>query len=275
MRKRRHETSIYLPKPAQRGPDERNALVVQWLGLVPWAIYEMRPRLRWASRLLGAAEAVQIGNMTLLRAAELWEPKKGKFSTYATKVIRWRIFQAARKVLAGQEHESLTDYIDHRAEIPYETLERKSVRDIIERLLASLTPREGEILRLRFGLGRKAHTLDEVAKRYGVCRERVRQLEARATLKMSSGCRIETLATALGLQQCRHAECSAWTEFEMACPQCRESGCPSCIRIRSIKGYGAIRSCKPCYLKLKAEVKKEGWDSYSPLPLSNQSHAAG
>ena len=54
-----------------------------------------------------------------------------------------------------------------------------------ERLLATLTPREATVLRLRFGVGEKGeHTLEEVGQRFAVTRERIRQIEARALQKL-------------------------------------------------------------------------------------------
>jgi RNA polymerase primary sigma factor len=55
----------------------------------------------------------------------------------------------------------------------------------IRKLLLTLTPREEQILRLRFGIGQKTHyTLEEVGKQLGVSRERIRRLEAKALLKL-------------------------------------------------------------------------------------------
>ena len=54
-----------------------------------------------------------------------------------------------------------------------------------EEILTSLSPREGRVLQLRFGLkDGKSHTLEEVGKKFGVTRERIRQIEAKALRKL-------------------------------------------------------------------------------------------
>jgi RNA polymerase primary sigma factor len=55
----------------------------------------------------------------------------------------------------------------------------------MEEILTSLSPREGRVLQLRFGLkDGKSHTLEEVGKKFGVTRERIRQIEAKALRKL-------------------------------------------------------------------------------------------
>jgi len=61
---------------------------------------------------------------------------------------------------------------------PLEVMERKEVRQMVEKVLSHLPPREADILRLRFGIGGdEEHTLQEIGKKFGISRERVRQLE--------------------------------------------------------------------------------------------------
>jgi RNA polymerase primary sigma factor len=61
---------------------------------------------------------------------------------------------------------------------PFEVMERKEVRQMVEKVLSHLPPREADILRLRFGIGGdEEHTLQEIGKKFGISRERVRQLE--------------------------------------------------------------------------------------------------
>ena len=62
------------------------------------------------------------------------------------------------------------------------------MRREVEQLLRTVTPREQEVLRLRFGLGGgRTHTLEEVGREFGVTRERVRQIEARALARIRQG----------------------------------------------------------------------------------------
>jgi RNA polymerase primary sigma factor len=62
-------------------------------------------------------------------------------------------------------------------------------------VLAELTPREERILRMRFGIGMPDHTLAQVSKTFGVTRERIRQIEAKALQKLSDPARARKLLT--------------------------------------------------------------------------------
>ena len=74
---------------------------------------------------------------------------------------------------------------DENAESPYEQLEDDNVRDMLKQMVQNLSPREIEILRHRFGLdGDPEKTLDEVGERFGVTRERVRQIQNSALGKL-------------------------------------------------------------------------------------------
>jgi RNA polymerase sigma factor (sigma-70 family) len=76
---------------------------------------------------------------------------------------------------------------------PSEAIEYKEMQQGIEDVLDSLTPREAEVLRLRFGIGYNEHTMEEVGQVYGVSRERVRQLEAKALRKLRHPSRADIL----------------------------------------------------------------------------------
>jgi RNA polymerase primary sigma factor len=87
----------------------------------------------------------------------------------------------------GDENDGhLGDFIeDDGAVPPLETATNHLLRHEIRRVLSSLTPREGRVLQLRFGLkDGRAHTLDEVGRKFGVTRERVRQIEAKALRRL-------------------------------------------------------------------------------------------
>jgi RNA polymerase primary sigma factor len=77
------------------------------------------------------------------------------------------------------EDENIEYFIeDEKSPSPFEVMERKEVRQMAEKILCVLPPREAEILRLRFGIGgNQEHTLEEIGRKFGICRERVRQLE--------------------------------------------------------------------------------------------------
>lgn len=88
----------------------------------------------------------------------------------------------------GEEDDShLGDFIEDRTIVnPAETLTLVKLRDTIDDLLKTLTPREEKVIKMRFGLdpGGSEHTLEEVGKHFAVTRERIRQIEAKALRKL-------------------------------------------------------------------------------------------
>ncbi len=87
----------------------------------------------------------------------------------------------------GEEEDShLGDFIEDKKVInPSDAVINLSLADKIKRALATLTPREEKVLRMRFGIGTKAdHTLEEVGQNFGVTRDRIRQIEAKALRKL-------------------------------------------------------------------------------------------
>ena len=75
---------------------------------------------------------------------------------------------------------------DEQAVIPLEAAAAAELREATEEALSQLSPREADVLRLRFGVGQAAeHTLEEVGRKYHVTRERIRQIEAKALKKLS------------------------------------------------------------------------------------------
>jgi len=87
----------------------------------------------------------------------------------------------------GEEEDSnLGDFIEDRTTLPpAEAVMSLHLRDQTRKVLATLTPREEQVLRLRFGIGERSdHTLEEVGTRFAVTRERIRQIEAKALRKL-------------------------------------------------------------------------------------------
>ncbi|HET9542027.1 MAG TPA: sigma-70 family RNA polymerase sigma factor, partial [Acidimicrobiales bacterium] len=87
----------------------------------------------------------------------------------------------------GEEDDSnLADFIeDLQAEAPADVATRHMLNDAVLEALDELTPREKEVVRLRFGLeDGQARTLEEVGKQFGVTRERIRQIEAKTLAKL-------------------------------------------------------------------------------------------
>ena len=100
----------------------------------------------------------------------------------------------------GDEEDShLGDFIEDKNAIqPIDTAIQSSLRDTIAEVLASLTPREERIIRMRFGLGMTSdHTLEEVGNTFSVTRERIRQIEAKALRKLKHPSRSRILRTFL------------------------------------------------------------------------------
>ena len=100
----------------------------------------------------------------------------------------------------GEEGDSnLGDLIeDENAILPIDAMIQSNLRETTTRMLASLTPREERILRMRFGLGMNSdHTLEEVGHQFSVTRERIRQIEAKALRKLKHPSRSKILRTFL------------------------------------------------------------------------------
>ncbi|PYN35989.1 MAG: RNA polymerase sigma factor RpoD, partial [Candidatus Rokuibacteriota bacterium] len=100
------------------------------------------------------------------------------------------ILESSRKPLSLEtpigEDSELGDFLeDKSAGSPNDSLLNQDLTTQIERALSTLSPKEKEILRLRFGIGEEGeHTLEEVGKRFAVTRERIRQIEAKALRKL-------------------------------------------------------------------------------------------
>ncbi len=88
--------------------------------------------------------------------------------------------------VGDEEDSQLGDFIeDNNAILPINAAIQSNMRDVTTRVLASLTPREERVLRMRFGLGLNTdHTLEEVGLQFSVTRERIRQIEAKALRKL-------------------------------------------------------------------------------------------
>ena len=96
----------------------------------------------------------------------------------------------------GDDEDSfLGDFIpDETQPSPYEETSKELLRESIKKVLTTLDPREAEVLKLRFGLdGEPPKTLEEVGKIFGVTRERIRQIEAKAIRKLRHPSRAKQL----------------------------------------------------------------------------------
>jgi RNA polymerase primary sigma factor len=116
-----------------------------------------------------------------------------------------KVLKIAREPLSletpiGDEEDSrLGDFIeDKNAILPIDAAIQSNLRETTTRVLASVTPREERVLRMRFGIGmNKDHTLEEVGRQFSVTRERIRQIEAKALRKLKHPSRSRILRSFL------------------------------------------------------------------------------
>ena len=101
--------------------------------------------------------------------------------------------------IGDEEDSQLGDFIeDKNAILPLENAIQGNLKETTTRVLASLTPREERVLRMRFGIGVNSdHTLEEVGQQFSVTRERIRQIEAKALRKLKHPSRSRKLRSFL------------------------------------------------------------------------------
>ena len=101
--------------------------------------------------------------------------------------------------IGDEEDSHLGDFIeDKNAVLPVDAAIQSNLRETTTRVLASLTPREERVLRMRFGIGMNTdHTLEEVGQQFSVTRERIRQIEAKALRKLKHPSRSRKLRSFL------------------------------------------------------------------------------
>jgi RNA polymerase primary sigma factor len=198
------------PRRPRRSRAARDRLVAQWSGLVPWCVE------RWQDHpavLALGEDAEQAGCLGLLRAAELWDARRGVgFNTYAVKWIEQALrresyhchavrvpdYLAGRKKSAASKCRADADRAlacqqfpwrwggdgplpgeyepADRHEGPEEEAARREAADTLDRLLRALPGRWRDLLLRRAG----GQTLQQIADAFGVSRERVRQIEGKA-----------------------------------------------------------------------------------------------
>jgi RNA polymerase sigma factor (sigma-70 family) len=138
-------------------------------------------------------ELLSDGNMSLIRAVEKFDYGRGfKFSTYAS----WAIMKNFARTIPDEKHrrerfvtghEEVFDVApDNRTDEHEMVATKERATHSVNRLLEYLEPREREIIRMRAGLDThaKGMTLEEIGQQFGITKERVRQLNARAMKKL-------------------------------------------------------------------------------------------
>jgi RNA polymerase primary sigma factor len=110
------------------------------------------------------------------------------------------ILEASREPISletpvGDDDSTLGDFLENQESIsPYEAVKNNELGDRVKNILATLSPREEKIIRLRFGIGEDAeYTLEEIGKRFNVSRERIRQIEKKALNRLRHSSRREKL----------------------------------------------------------------------------------
>jgi RNA polymerase sigma factor (sigma-70 family) len=157
---------------------------------------------------LPLSDLVQEGNIGLMKAAENFDPAKGKFGTYAFWWIKSYILKAIKenclvrvpsrrrganpqakedapfcRVVELEDSATVSSEGDHD---PFEAASRNETKQGVQRMLRELTSRERELVCLRFGIGDSGedHTLQEIARSAGVSAESVRQVINKALAKL-------------------------------------------------------------------------------------------
>jgi len=110
------------------------------------------------------------------------------------------ILEASREPVSletpvGDEDSTLGDFIENQNALsPYDTVKDKELTERIKSILATLSPREEKIIRLRFGISEDSeYTLEEIGKRFNVSRERIRQIEKKALNRLRHSSRRDRL----------------------------------------------------------------------------------
>ena len=130
--------------------------------------------------------------------------KNCKKISYAIRKVR-KVLKIAKEPVSletpvgDEEDSSLGDFIeDKNALQPLDTAIQSNLSESTTKILASLTPREERVLRMRFGIGMNTdHTLEEVGLQFSVTRERIRQIEAKALRKLKHPSRSKQLKSFL------------------------------------------------------------------------------
>jgi RNA polymerase primary sigma factor len=95
----------------------------------------------------------------------------------------------------GEDDEEFGMFIeDEFSPSPAQVVHQQILKEKMDEILSSLTPREARVLRLRFGVDTdRAYTLEEIGQKFGLTRERIRQIEGRALRQLRSPCRARQL----------------------------------------------------------------------------------
>ena len=180
---------------------------------------------------LSLPDLINEGNLGLIKAAEKFDETRGfKFISYAVWWIRQSILQALAEqsrivrlplnipvdkisdtlkvsgrhisvdapFVEGEDNSLLDVLVNDDAPIADRSLMNESLAKEIDRALATLTERECEIIKMFFGIGCQEMTLEEIGDKFGLTRERVRQIKEKAIRRLRQGTRSKLLKSYLG-----------------------------------------------------------------------------
>jgi RNA polymerase primary sigma factor len=172
------------------GDDRRLADNLKRAQAIRSAIVEANVRLVWhvvrkiVRRGGDFDDSIGEGNAALLRAVDTFNYNHGiRFSTFAHQGIVWGVRRARqadqrRRAIPIEYRLTRPLNVDHRPDV--ESADARDEWATVAELLPELQERDREVLSMRFGLGCEAVTLDEVGRRFGIGKERARQIEERA-----------------------------------------------------------------------------------------------
>ena len=170
----------------ERSVEERNALIEQWSGLVPWVL-----RRLWhvATVRRHADDCRSVAYLALVRAADRWREDAGAaFKTFAVGSIRWAIIHEVRRIERRRERPYPGDGFEPTDPVGEdEGPDREELAAAIAPALATLTPRQRQILTLHFGLdGGPYRKQKEVGRLLGCAPQNVAALREKALLRLAA-----------------------------------------------------------------------------------------
>lgn len=158
---------------------------------LPVHIYEGVRRLKRAYKLLGQAHPERRTTMAELADELAWTVEKVHFIQNLAALVPASLDESVN----GYDDLTLMETLVSEIPSPEEQLDQTDMARCIDDALSGLKEREREVIRLRFGLGDRGYgaTLEEIGQRFGVTRERIRQIEAKALRRLRHPNRSDTL----------------------------------------------------------------------------------
>ncbi len=179
---------------------------------------------------LSLPDLINEGNLGLIKAAEKFDETRGfKFISYAVWWIRQSILQALAEQsrivrlplnqVEGEDNSLLDVLVNDDSPMADRSLVNESLAREIDRALSTLTDREKEIIQMFFGIGQQEMTLEEIGDKFGLTRERVRQIKEKAIRRLRQSNRSKLLKSksvlislvliVLGAGMVAYAKCAA------------------------------------------------------------------